>query len=55
MNKVKYGFKSLYYAKATIATDGSATYSTPKAWPGAISISLDAEGERSPLRADNMD
>ena len=55
-NKVKYGIKSVYYAKAVIdPSNNSATYSTPVAWPGAVNLSLDAEGNTTKFRADNID
>lgn len=52
--KVKYGLKNVHYAVATIADDGSATYAKPKPFTGAISISMEAQGENAVLRADNM-
>lgn len=53
-NKIRYGLKNVYYAVATIANNGSATYGTPKHVPGAVSISLDPQEDNNPFYADNI-
>lgn len=53
-NKIKFGIKNCYYAVATIGTNGAATYSTPVALPGAVSISLDPQGDTNNFYADNI-
>ena len=56
-NKIKYNLKNVHAAVMTATvTNGVTSYSygTPQAIPGAVSISLDAEGESSPFYADGI-
>lgn len=53
-NKIRYGIKNCHYAVCTISSTGTGTYGTSKALPGAVSLSLSAEGDTSPFYADNI-
>lgn len=51
-NKVQFGLKNVYYS---ILTEGSTNaWATPVALPGAVSLSLDKNGDASDFYADNV-
>ena len=53
-NKIRYGLKNVYVAKATVSETNVVSYGTPVAIPGAVSLSLDTEGDVNPFYADNI-
>lgn len=53
-NKIKYGISKCYYAVATDDGTGNLTYETPVALPGAVSLSLEAQGDTNNFYADNI-
>lgn len=53
-NKVKFGLTNVHWAKIkSYDEDGTPTYDTPVRLPGAVNLSLDANGENDPFYADN--
>ena len=51
-NKVKYNLKNAHYAMLQTSEEGVVSFGTPVALPGAVSISLEANGEPENFYAD---
>lgn len=56
-NKVRYGLKNVHIASVTLAVDTqgtpTVTFGTPKAWEGAVNMSMEPTGEQSDFYADD--
>ena len=54
-NKVKFNICNVHYAPLSQDNDGKYTWGTPVALPGAVSLSLDPQGEPESFYADGIE
>lgn len=54
-NKVKFNICNVHYASIATATNGELTFATPVSMPGAVSLSLDPNGEPESFYADGVE
>lgn len=52
--RVKLGLKDVVYCEVTISDNADPTFGTVKSWPGAVSLSLDQQGEDVEFWADDI-
>lgn len=53
-NKIRFGLSNVHVGTITISEDGEPTFSVPKAYPGAVNMTLSAQGDQSVFYADNI-
>lgn len=52
-NKVRYGLSNVHVGSLTFGEDALPVFGSPKKYPGAVSMTIDPEGETSPFYADD--
>jgi phi13 family phage major tail protein len=53
-NRVKFNLKNVHYAMKTVDSEGLTDYKMPRSIPGAVSLSLEANGEPENFYADGV-
>jgi phi13 family phage major tail protein len=54
-NKIKYGLSNVHYALLTFNASNEPQFGTPVHIPGAVTMSMDAQGDNTPFYADNYE